>query len=242
MCTVTWRRDGERLELFFNRDESRARSIADPPEVDSLAGVRRIAPRDRDGGGSWISANELGLIVCLLNGPPPNEPSSPAFRSRGLLVLDLSDAESPCAVAARLRSSSLAAYRPFTLAALASGPQALAAEWDGYALRVSLHDDLRPPLISSSFATEVVRRRRHEVFAGFFGGHTPATRESFLDYHQSHLPARGPESVCMHRTDAATVSLSEVEVGPRRVRFRYLPNAPCAGRADESTIEIDRRI
>src|SRR5438093_950418 len=45
--------------------------------------------------------------------------------------------------------------------------------------------------------------------------------------HASHLPQRGPFSICMHRPEAATVSYSEVNVSDGRATLRYYPAAPC---------------
>ncbi|NIP92410.1 MAG: hypothetical protein GWO24_02620, partial [Akkermansiaceae bacterium] len=68
MCTLTWwRGTAGSYEVFFNRDEKRTRSIADPPRVHERDGVRFLAPLDPDGGGTWMLANDRGLLVCLLN-------------------------------------------------------------------------------------------------------------------------------------------------------------------------------
>ena len=67
MCTVTWRTRADGYDLFFNRDEHRARSTAQGPQTHSRPGARVIAPVDPDGGGTWLAANEHGLSHCLLN-------------------------------------------------------------------------------------------------------------------------------------------------------------------------------
>jgi hypothetical protein len=45
--------------------------------------------------------------------------------------------------------------------------------------------------------------------------------------HASHLPQRGPFSICMHRPEATTVSYSEVVASAKRITLRYQPGAPC---------------
>ena len=68
MCTLTWWRGGNgAFEVYFNRDEKKTRSVAVPPGVHEVRGVRFLAPVDPDGRGTWIVANEQGLVVCLLN-------------------------------------------------------------------------------------------------------------------------------------------------------------------------------
>ena len=56
------------------------------------------------------------------------------------------------------------------------------------------------------------------------------TGEQLLAYHTGH--ASGAEqgdaySVCMHREDASTKSLSRIRVGASEVSFSYAPGAPC---------------
>jgi hypothetical protein len=47
--------------------------------------------------------------------------------------------------------------------------------------------------------------------------------------HRSHLPAKDAFAICMHRTDAQTVSYTEVMVESGRAVLRYAPGAPCEG-------------
>ena len=61
MCTVTWLEDEFGYQLFCNRDEKLVRSSAEPPRMFEADGVRYIAPRDRDFGGTWVAANEAGV-------------------------------------------------------------------------------------------------------------------------------------------------------------------------------------
>lgn len=77
MCTVSWDTSSTADLLWFNRDEQRSRSVAEPPRQHNLPeGLSVLSPVDPDGGGTWIGVNECGLIVCLLNAydlgtPPP---------------------------------------------------------------------------------------------------------------------------------------------------------------------------
>ena len=74
MCTVSWRfeltaeQPAPRFELFFNRDESRRRGPAHPPQIMEPVGESKLlAPIDSDAGGTWLAANEHGLVLALLN-------------------------------------------------------------------------------------------------------------------------------------------------------------------------------
>ena len=47
--------------------------------------------------------------------------------------------------------------------------------------------------------------------------------------HGSHAPERGPFSTCMHRTDATTVSYTEIEVDDGSARMDHSTEALCCG-------------
>lgn len=68
-----------------NRDEDLHRP-AELPSVRDNDGVRILAPRDTQAGGTWIGVNAFGVFAALTNRytPSPN----PNARSRGKLVLD----------------------------------------------------------------------------------------------------------------------------------------------------------
>ena len=86
MCTASWLIEADGYELFCNRDESKMRQPAAPPALRERLSVKFLAPADGDFGGSWISVNEFGLSLCLLNFyPAVTQHASPT--SRGLLVV-----------------------------------------------------------------------------------------------------------------------------------------------------------
>lgn len=228
MCTVSWLIADGGYELFDNRDESRRRSPALPPRLEVLEGVRALAPRDGDAGGTWIGANELGLALALLNAWHLDVSEPPrGFVSRGLLVRSLLDAGTAAEVEGRLRAASLERFRGFCLAAFEPGlPAPRTLTWDGAELR-----EVAPalPLVSSSLGPQRAHRERRRVLAGLVEGRAPAPldRELLEAFHASHLPERGPWSVCMHREDAHTKSCCHVRVDPREVVVRYAPGPPC---------------
>ena len=124
MCTVTWTHQLEGYDLLCNRDELHTRGAALPPAVRERNGVTFIAPLDSDFGGTWISVNQFGLSLCLLNGNSGTTIGSPkpldfSVTSRGLLVLDLIDSRTSIEVAARVAACDLRQYRPFTIVVLA---------------------------------------------------------------------------------------------------------------------------
>ncbi|MCA8979725.1 MAG: NRDE family protein [Planctomycetes bacterium] len=224
MCTVTWFASSEGFELFSNRDEHRLRLGEHVPREYEQHGTRFLAPRDGDAGGTWISVNEFGVALCLLNNYQAQDVlSAELARSRGLLVLALADCKSLDEVSARTPVDELARHRGFRLLALESGSEPRLIEWDGSRRRESRAPGA--PLVSSSVDLAGAERARTRIYRELAHGGDP--RAAHLAYHASHAEGPGPLSVCMHRPDAATRSLTHVVVAPERVGMRHGAGAPC---------------
>jgi hypothetical protein len=187
-------------------------------------GTRFLAPVDGDFGGTWIGTNEFGVSVCLLNGPNligTEIRAGVPLRSRGLLLLDFIPLPSVMAVCNRLKETNLAAFAPFTLAALEPGGPAAVLEWDGSKETLRFEAAEHFILTSSSFDSETVRRSRLKEYSHVDGD------QGLLAFHRSHAPARGAYSTCMHRADAETVSFTRIQVSREEADFFYTPGAPC---------------
>jgi len=228
MCTATWIRRPDGYDLFFNRDERVTRQPAAPPAVHQRGGVAYIAPQDGDFGGSWISVNGWGLSLILLNGYQPLDAEPRDYVSRGLLLLELTDCASGEEMGERLRGRELSPYRAFWLASFAPAEPTRLARWEHGTLELTDLPDEAMPLVSSSFASEIVRRSRRDEFRAISAA-GPGGVERHLAYHRSHRPERGPRSPCMHRPEGQTVSFSRIEVDASSARFYYVPHAPCLG-------------
>ncbi|HZO51167.1 MAG TPA: hypothetical protein VFB63_00550 [Bryobacteraceae bacterium] len=222
MCTASWVHRDDGFQLLFNRDEKRTRLRADPPRIETRDGVLTIAPVDGDYGGAWISVNERGLALCLLNasyGPR-------GLRSRGLLLSELAGSRTADEVIERLAGADLGSYAALTMVALQPGRKAAIVEWDGLAANMLDDGDAQVPLASSSFDAVGVRLKRREEFARITGG-ICADEARLFQFHESHARGADAYSPCMHRADAETVSFSWVKVSPLEVSFFYTPAAPC---------------
>lgn len=240
MCTVSWLHDAGGYQLLCNRDEQRARANALGPTAMERDGVGLLAPVDGQDGGSWLSVNQFGLTLCLLNGANlsgQNRRAQPrGCRSRGLLLLELSSAESATDSCKRASRLDLCCYAPFTLVALEAGQAAVVFEWDGQEKAVLLNGEPCMPLVSSSYDAEGVRWRRRAEFERHVGEGGTIDAASLQAFHASHAGGAGAYSPCMHRQDAQTVSFSRVKVGETRAEFLYLPGAPCQGQPGETRI------
>ena len=239
---MTWLVRPGGYDVFFNRDERRTRKPAAPPSVASAGGTRFVAPLDGDFGGSWIAVNEHGLTLALQNGyvdldDVAHEPPQ-GFESRGLLLTSLAGARSKSEMLRRLETEDLHRFRSFLLTLFDADGAPSLVRW----LRGARELDPAPsmPLVSSSFETLDVRRSREQVFRDLTVEHPDDPLELRLAYHESHRPARGPASVCMHRPEAHTVSFSRVEVDPREVRSHYAAHSPCHGRPQGEPLKLPR--
>lgn len=237
MCTVTWTRNGADYHLFMNRDELHTRGHALPPAQAEQSGVAYLAPTDSDGGGTWIGANELGVTVALLNNYPNYAPPQRDFTSRGYLVRLLMELTGAEAMPSVVRSLDLTNYRPFTVLVV-DPSQSVLADWHGSG-EILVNSAPTNPIASSSFDSQaVIDTRRHTYVDAITTDNPPP--DSLLRYHASHTPEKGPYSVCVHREDGGSKSLSHVSVTATDVRFSYVDGAPCEG-GPQTTQSLPRR-
>ncbi|NQU09882.1 NRDE family protein [bacterium] len=218
MCTVSWLITDAGYELFCSRDEQRSRAIAEPPAIRTVRDVRSLAPRDPQGGGSWVGVNEFGLSLSLLNYYPQPESAPPGpHPSRGLLLTSLLDTRSPDEIAGVLGQRPLAEYPPFLLLTVAPRVRPRLVRWDGHRLASEINP--APPVTTSSFDPAGVARARQEQFAALRHSGTQALRH----YHLSRDPRGDAYSVWMNRPEARTLSLSHIAVTRETITFDYQP-------------------
>lgn len=211
MCTLTWRTE-DGLEVFFNRDELKTRSRAEPPrEFMTPSGSRYLSPIDPDAGGTWMLANEHGIVLCLLN-RWHEQTSQPFPKSRGRIVTELADSKGLLQVKETL-SSLCPGARPFDLVAF-EGIEALGFSWDGNQLT-----PFQPqmPLTSSSYKFEEVRQSRQEAFR------PSVTLEQYQSSQGQDCTAH---TVRMNRPDAQTWSRTVLKVLPNEIRWDYWEEFP----------------
>lgn len=235
MCTLSWIPLPDGYVVAMNRDERRTRAPALPPSAVDAGGIPALMPVDGDAGGTWISVNDRGHALALLNrwDESPHDAGTPLV-SRGLLVRDLAGLSGADAIRAALTGLPLSRYRPFTLVSITPAERPHLFEWNGQVL--SHATAAEPGLVRTSSGSNQVEaeRSRGEQFrsaAKSGGGLTPAMLATL---HRSHEPARGPTSICMHREEASTVSCSLITVSQATVLFRYLGGPPCV---TESRVE-----
>ncbi len=234
MCTVSWFTTPSGYELFFNRDESRQRVEALPPEVFTDKSCEFLSPTDAQGGGSWIAVNQFGITACLLNlYTEADLVESDHFVSRGKVIRDIADVESLAEVRERVSSFDLTQFRTFRVFAIDTAGKNILLIWNGMELLIEY--DTRSPKSSSSVDTEAVRDGRKAMFHEA-GLETSTDREAFFAFQRGHEPNTN-YSVCVHRENTKTVSMSHIVVDHGHAVFDYFADSPC-----QCTVPMSKEI
>jgi hypothetical protein len=229
MCTVSWLYTAGGYQLLFNRDERLTRRPALAPVFRENGEMGYLSPLDGDHGGTWIAVNESGMVLCLLNRYDEfGEAGEREFSSRGEIIPGLIAADSMEEVDRSIKALRLIDYPPFTLAAFSLRGESWQAHWRGDDLQVYRDQKGRGMITSSSFATSHVIATREDAYRQQIGESPGVDDGAMRRFHASHDPISGARSVCLHRKDAVTVSLTRIYVTGEQARCRYYPTSPCA--------------
>jgi Transport and Golgi organisation 2 len=239
MCSVSFiPRAGADFVLAMNRDESRLRTSALPPEVHHRDGVAMLFPRELSGG-TWIGVNSSRMAFSLINWYSQPERTIPDAVSRGAVVRALLSARNREAAALLLQDLPLERMNPFRLIVISSTERSL-TEWrcDRGKLQVFRLAWRRQHWFSSALNEARVNEIRGRIFARITEDSLDA--QSLRKLHSSHAPEPGPLSVCMHREDACTVSYTEISLQGQVASTYYIAGAPCSrARRFRSTLVLD---
>lgn len=228
MCTVTFIPRKSGYCLGMNRDEQRTRPSGLPPTRHYYPnGATVICPTEPTGG-TWISLNDSGISLALVNWYSVPARVTGMKVSRGEVVRRLAAIRDPRELKRGMREIPLDRINPFRLIVVLLGLREIVEmRWDLVTLRRLALPWKAQQWISSGFNEPTAQRFRSEVFTEKckepdFGSHLWLRR-----LHSSHLPEAGPFSTCMHRDDAVTVSYTELTVSNHRSMMRYQVASPC---------------
>ncbi len=227
MCTLSWKIQNESLTLVFNRDERLSRPEARPPDVEVIDGVRVLAPTDPEGGGTWIAANERGMVICLMNNYQAGSHEKPdrEYQSRGLLVRSLSPQTDLHQLRRVLADLDMHAYRPFHLIVFPGAFPPIEWQWNGKQLTEIVG---ALPLLTSSgpLPGYVAKKRARLLRKATHDFIQDISDEEQLSLHRRRRPWPPGISIAMKRKNRGTVSLTQVKVNPGEVVMRYQPGDP----------------
>ena len=231
MCTVIFIPTSGGCRLSMNRDEQRTRVQGTFPAPRIVDGLLVLGPREPSGG-SWTCANAAAAAFALLNWHPvasakAKEPKNAV--SRGTIVEVVAGCRRPAAVQTMLSNQPLPRIRSFRLLGIFRVGKTLREwRWDGKEL--SRLDFAWEPRLwaSSSLDEKTAQQTRQAVFQNALSAKNAGSLRWLRSLHRTHLPEKGPFSICMHRKEAATLSYTETEINGGRIQIRHLNGPPCA--------------
>lgn len=227
MCTLSLVPKADGFLLGMNRDEQRTRAEALPPALHRSGNLSALYPSE-PGGGTWIGINEAGLCAALINWySRPQYHGDPAF-SRGEIIPRLLAFPSLDDMERSLFSLPLERLNPFRLFMIGgnadsireyssegSGIERMDHPWVINHWFSSGHDEISAITTRSAACLKAVE----EPDAG--------TLQWLERLHSSHDPEEGASSICMHRNNAETVSMTILEVSGESAAMRYHAFPPC---------------
>ena len=227
----------------MNRDEKLDRFAALPPKIVDLANRRTIFPCEPTGG-TWISANDAGICLALINWHRVEREPKHDVISRGEVVRELAGKSTADEIAYGVMKLPLRKLRPFRLIAIVPSER-LVTEWRWNLERLTTrnHQWQVEHWFSSGLDERRAERERLCVCETAHNRQSARNLRWLRRLHRSHAPKRGPFSICMHRADATTVSYTEIAVSRRRATMRYKPGPCCSNGAPMTrTISLARSL
>lgn len=227
MCTVTFIARQKGYCLGMNRDEKLTRPIGLPPQIRRVNGRAVMCPSE-PGGGTWIAANDEAATFALINWYSIAARVESKAVSRGEIVNRVSTTSSPEAAQTAIGGLPLNRINPFRLIGVFPKTRKIVEwRWD---LKQLVRRNLRwrtQQWISSGFDEPTAQRVRSRTFRQAQQQSSAGSLDWLRRLHRSHSPHCGPFSTCMHRSDAATVSYTEVSITAHKATMCHHTVAPC---------------
>lgn len=231
MCTLSLVPKTDGFLLGMNRDERRGRAVGLPPVMHRHGEVEALHPSEPHGG-TWIGINVAGLCAALINWySRPQYPGEPAC-SRGDIIPRLLACSSREDMERSLNSLPLERLNPFRLFVM-GGKSDTIREYrsDGHGIDRVDHPWVTSHWFSSGHDEASATATRGTVCLKASQEADAGTLPWLERLHSSHDPERGADSICMHRNDAVTVSMTIVEVSGNLAAMRYHSGPPCRSHA-----------
>lgn len=218
-----------RLRIGFNRDESRRRATALPPEVRKCGDRRVIMPIDPVSGGTWIAVNDAGLAGAMLNaygGEASDIVDRVPPRSRGTILPRLISHATIDEAEVGITNWEPGDFAPFRLV-ITDRVNVVEVHGNGRTIAIKRRMLTAAPRLftSSGLGDQLVQKPRKQLFDEMlsYGSDPAATQDAF---HRHQWPDHPELSVCMSRLEAATVSHVVLELSEGDASVTYYPAPP----------------
>jgi len=230
MCTVSFLPNTHGFYLAMNRDEKLGRTAALAPTIINLGSRRAVFPSEPTGG-TWISANDTGVCLALINWHRVEREPRNDVVSRGEVVRALA-ATASAEITDGVGKLPLRKLRPFRLIAIMPAEESV-TEWRWNLEWLIVRNHKWQPLhwFSSGFDERRAELERQRVCDEAHSGQSTKNLSWLRRLHCSHTPKRGPYSICMHRRDTSTLSYTEIAISKKRATMRYKAGPCCSNGA-----------
>jgi len=251
MCTLSIITRENGYLLGMNRDERIARGAGLPPEFHESCGFQAIYPSDGEGG-TWIGGNEHGAAFAVLNWSDviPQEVQPVKTHSRGGLVPALIRSRTLQESQQTLATLNCEGMLPFRLVGIFPAESRIGEwRWDLSKLDFTLHGWQARHWFSSSLSDLQAEGMRGNACRDAWKQSDAASSAWLRRLHASHGDAPGPFSLCVHRTEVKTLSYTEIECTPEKLRMEHFLGSPCEtvaegaiGHGTNYSLDLERSV
>lgn len=226
MCTMTFVATADRLRVMFNRDERHTRPEAWHPRMVRTPAAVALMPIDPAGGGTWIAGTGAGLVFGLLNADGPVPVGAPG---RGAIIPALGHCRTLDEVIDAAHGLCDREWPGHRLL-VANRRRGVELRLRTRGLRVTPFALDRPVMVtSSSVDADAIVASRRVLFDSIFDDPTdPLAAQD--EFHRHRWVDRPQASVQMRRHDAATHSITTVDIAADGIAMRYEPLRALVGR------------
>ena len=213
MCTLTYIPLKEHRLICSNRDEIAQRSQCELTRTDT--GL--IYPREPLKGGSWICSDNKRVLVLLNGAFKKHQPNSKYTKSRGLLLLELSETTNPIQ---QLELIDLTNVEPFTLV-LIDINNLVEARWTGTELKIKSVNPQQAHIWSSTtLYTDDAIAMRSNLFKKYLESEE-LTKESQWNFHTQKTDDLENGIVMKRIKGPQTISTTQILFGDQLNEFKY---------------------
>jgi len=221
MCTVSFIPVNNKIFITSNRDEKHWRSPAIAPKFYTLKTGNVLFPRDADAGGTWFAVHENGNVIVFLNGGfIKHEPRPPYKKSRGVVLLDLVDDETPYE---RFLKEDFKNIEPFT-AIIFDDERLFECRWDGEKKHHHQLNVKQAHIWSSvTLYDDHIINKRKKWFGDWLLKNQSPSQDDILHFHQFTGDGDSHNDLLMNRNGFVfTVSITSLEINEHKGLMRYV--------------------
>ncbi|KRD07584.1 hypothetical protein ASE21_19065 [Flavobacterium sp. Root901] len=220
MCTVSFVNNKGAAIITSNRDEKIIRPGAIVPRNYRYNGKKIMYPKDSKAGGTWFALDENGTVLVLLNGGiTKHSPLLPYRKSRGLIVLDLMENDSPKDFWKQIDLDNI---EPFTLV-LYQEKVLYELIWDGFNKKITKLDETQNYIWSSvTLYPEEIRKERSKWFFDFLKDKKEISAQDMLDFHKNTHSDDAQNGLVINRENIMkTLSVTQVVTEQNKGTMKY---------------------